>query len=658
MSARVAAIAPTLVLAALAYACSNAPGPTSDAGTDADAAGPPGVVAAHSSAMAITKDGSTLFVVNPDSDSISIVDVASRTLKSEVLLAGAHPQPDGNGNFAPAVMPRALALSADEKTVFVSGERSGKVHAVDVASATATGSIAVGAEPAGLVVSPDGASVYVACAQDYIVAKVDAASLVVKGTVPVASQPWALGWSNDGTVLYVSQFLTAGVTAIDPNAMTAKPPFVIPDVANRGDARLAHGQPRGLYDVASRPGMPETWVALTLLGTDTAQPALNFESTAFATLVVLNPDGSEQQFLSIDAQDVAGVNGAFADVVSGPHAIAFTKDGAYALMVDTNSEDVLVVDAVHHIESSLLRPIPGHQPEAIAFSPDETHAYLEERNTNDVVVLDVTRTDSGLTLAVDGAPITTVASDPMPTQMRFGQHLFYSANSDEYPLTTNHWIACATCHMEGRSDAVTWRFAQGPRDTPTNAGGLLGTGLLFRTADRQVVQDYWRTINTEQGGRFGDGTDPGIKTLLDAIANYANFGIPAPIPPTTDPTLVAQGQTIFQTSCASCHSGPRYTDSGNNNPTLDLTMPNLHNVGTCVTNGPYNDVAHTDIDGDPRDGCSFDTPSLTGVWSTPPYLHDGSAVTLADAAARMAAYTQTTLSAQDMNALVEYLKSL
>ncbi len=90
----------------------------------------------------------------------------------------------------------------------------------------------------------------------------------------------------------------------------------------------------------------------------------------------------------------------------------------------------------------------------------------------------------------------------MPAQLRLGQKLFYSANSDDVPLTQNHWVACATCHLEGRSDAVTWHFAQGPRDTPSNAGGLLDTGFLFRTADRTQVQDYWKTINVEQGGHF------------------------------------------------------------------------------------------------------------------------------------------------------------
>src|SRR5262249_12942532 len=156
-----------------------------------------------------------------------------------------------------------------------------------------------------------------------------------------------------------------------------------------------------------------------------------------------------------------------------------------------------------HVELSVLRPLPGHMPEGIALSPDDAFAYVDQRNTGDVAVVRIDRSGpQGIALSVDGDTIPRFSADPMPSELRLGQHLSNSANSDESPITKNHWIACATCHMEGRSDAVTWRFAQGPRDTPSNAGGMLGTGFLFRTADRRSVQDYSETINVEQGGRF------------------------------------------------------------------------------------------------------------------------------------------------------------
>jgi len=126
--------------------------------------------------------------------------------------------------------------------------------------------------------------------------------------------------------------------------------------------------------------------------------------------------------------------------------------------------------------------------------------------------------------------------------------------------------------------------------------------------------------------------------------------------------------------CGNCHSGPAKTDSGAGNPGLDLTGPVvatlksggvlLHDVGTCVTTGPWTDVAHVDILGNPRDGCSFDTPALRGLSDSAPYLHDGSAASLGDVLPSMlkavAAPGQAAPSLQpaDQVALIEYLRSL
>jgi cytochrome c peroxidase len=295
------------------------------------------------------------------------------------------------------------------------------------------------------------------------------------------------------------------------------------------------------------------------------------------------------------------------------------------------------------------------------------------------VAVAITRSAAGVVVTPDGDAFPTLASDPMPATLRLGQRLFNSANSDQLPLTQNHWVACASCHLEGRSDAVTWKFAQGPRDTPSNAGGVLDTGFLFRTADRNQVQDYWRTINIEQGGHF-DIANSSQKTLLDALAAFVNNALPTPVPPTTDSThtlqgqalsdLRAQGQAVFtQIGCAACHSGPALTDSGAGNPTLDLTGPVvstqtpggvlLHDVGTC-SQGDYMDVDHEDILGDARAACAFDTPALRGLVDSAPYLHDGSAASLDDVVPVMlqAVTPPTTLSADQQKALVEYLRSL
>ena len=628
-------------------------------------AGPlgPAPTAAHSSPIAISSDGSKLFVANPDLDSVSIIDLGTRALTHEVLLTGAHPvSADDGGSFTPAVMPRELALTPDGKTLLVTGERSSKLYRIDIASGNVTDSLTTCSEPAGVLASSDGKDAFVACSNDDRVVRVNLDSFQLDATAMVPRKPWGLAESSDGK-LRVTHLLGPGVSLIDPSSFSLVTTWPVPDVPPRGDKRLAHGQVRGLYDAAECPGSGDLWVVHMMLGTDTPQPDLDFESTAFPTLSVLHQDGTLVHQLSTDAQDIPGIDGAFDDIVSGPRALAFTRDGDFALMLDADSEDILAVDTHRNRQAAILRPLPGHLQEGIVLSPDDTHAYIVERNTLDVAVIDVTREGNDLELAVDGDPISLTASDPMPASIRLGQQLFFSANSDEVPITTNHWVSCATCHIEGRSDAVTWLFAQGPRDTPTNAGGMNGTGFLFRTADRNKVQDYWHTINIEQGGHFNP-SDPLLSPLLDAIASYVNGGLPAPIPPTTDPTKVAAGLALFSSQdvgCIGCHAGPRHTDSGTGNPTLDLAgTVLLHDVGTCVTTGLFPDVAHEDVNGDPRAACMFDTPSLTGVYDSAPYLHDGSAATLRDVLIQTRGHMGNTsaLSDADLDNLVEYLKSL
>jgi cytochrome c peroxidase len=446
----------------------------------------------------------------------------------------------------------------------------------------------------------------------------------------------------------------------------------VPDRGPETDPTEPHGLVRGIYDVAPRPGTDELWVAHIMLGTDTPQPALVFNNTVFPALSILDGTGNQVARLSVQAN--VGDNGAFGDVVSGPRSLTFSQDGRYAFVVDADSEDVLVVDAVNRVEATLVRPLPGHLPEGIIGYGSEI--YVQERNTEDVVAFKVQGDDgdgSALAITQDGDPIPSLSTDPM-SSLRLGQKLFYSANSDDEPLTQNHWVACATCHLEGRSDAVTWLFQQGPRDTPTNAGGLLDTGFLFRTADRSKVQDYWKTIDVEQGGDFAP--NGAQQPLLDALAAYVNYAIPAPIPPTTDEahqlqgsalaSLRTQGETLFQQiGCVMCHFGPAKTDSGSGNPTLDLSGPILlHDVGTCVTSGPWPDVSHDDIAGDPRAACAFDTPALRGLVDTAPYLHDGSAAKLEDVLPSMlrasvpANATPPVLTPAQEQALVEYLRSL
>jgi mono/diheme cytochrome c family protein len=393
----------------------------------------------------------------------------------------------------------------------------------------------------------------------------------------------------------------------------------------------------------------------------TPQPELDFESTVFPTISTVAADGSAEGQRLVFTPNLPGAKGSFADSVSGPRAVAFTPDGKLALVAMGQSEDVMVFDVEARVEIGLVRPLPSAMLEGIIIDHTGKRAYVDGRNTHDITVLKIDATSPTVPAAVDGEAIERLTVDPMPAALRHGQRLFYTANSAAFPITRNFWVACASCHIEGGSDAVTWLFKEGPRDTPSNAGGPINTGFLLRQGLRSDVNQYDKTIQVEQGGTY-TLDQPSQKADLDALATYVNFGISLPqnpyLAPGGKPTAAqSRGEKTFNAVCLSCHGGPFYTDSALGNDGLDFTKAIvLHDVGTCMKTGSYPDKPATDVLGQAHTACDFDTPTLRGVFATAPYFHDGSARTLLDVVKRLP--PSAALPAADQADLVEYLQTL
>ncbi len=620
-----------------------------------------------SSTIAMTSDDRALWVVNPDADSVSVIDPSTRALVAEIALGSAPPAVDPTTQrYEPSVKPRALAILPGDKKVYVAGQTANQVYVVDAMQRRVVTSIVVGAEPTGIVAAPDGRAIYVVSHEAATVSKIDPRSDQVVATLDVGEHPWGASVSADGKWLYVSQFLLhPGLTVIDTSRFAVRNTVELaeqpPDAAN---GKLApNGVARGVYAAVPRPVGGDVWMPHLLLAVKTAEPDLDFQSTVFPTVSTLAPDGmAEAKRLLFKPLQVAGASGAFNDVVSGPRALAFTPDGKLALMANSGSEDVIAFDGETGNERVLVRPLAAALLEGITVDHAGTHAYVDGRNTHNVVVLDLAPDDPLDPVTVDGDPIERLDADPMPEQLRLGQRLFYSANSAALPLTQNFWVSCSSCHLEGQTDAVTWLFLVGPRDTPSNAGGPSNTGFLLRQALRNSVLDYDTTINLEQGGFF-HRADATQKPLLDALAAFVNQAIPFPQNPNRAPdgTLTPQqmhGEELFQQNCRTCHTGDYLTDSGSGNPTLDLDGPiALHDIGTCDVGGAFPDEpAPDEVVGKMHTACDFDTPTLRGVFATAPYFHDGSAATLTDVVERLPA--AGGLAAEDKAALVEYLKTL
>jgi YVTN family beta-propeller protein len=638
-----------------------------------------------SRALALSADGKELWVVNPDSDSVSVIDTASRSLVQEILLTGTRPTLDPTTmRYDPPVMPRALAIDDVVGKVYVTGEMSSQVYVLDETAKTVKTSFAVGAEPTAVVASPDGRTVYVVSHQAALVSKIDTATDQVVAMLSVQQFPWGASLRADGSALYVTHFLTQpAVTTIDTASFTVRSVSALADqpADPAGNTKIPNGKVRGAYAVVPRPDTGELWVPHLLLAVGTFQTpadpappsALQFDNTVFPTISRLPAGGgtttSRVLFQPLGA---VGFTGNFTDSCSGPRDVAFTPDGKLALLALGQSEDVMVFDATTGDEVQLVRPLSkgtnfASMLEGIVVDATGTTAYVSGRNSHNVAVLTIAQSAGGPNVQVADF-VDTLMTDPMPTNLRQGQRLFYSANSADFPITQNFWVACSSCHLEGRSDAVTWIFEQGPRDTPSNVGGPINTGFLFRQATRNTVVQYDATIRKEQGGAF-DRTDVAQLPQLQALSDYVNYAIPLPPNPNAPgsgglTTAEAHGKTLFDASCGSCHAGPFFTDSGSGNPTLDFNgTVVLHDtssigLGTCVTTGPTPDVSAMDDNTPPdtRMPCDFDTPTLRGIFASPPYFHDGSAATLGDVVARLP--QSKNLSASDQSDLVSYLQTL
>jgi mono/diheme cytochrome c family protein len=199
------------------------------------------------------------------------------------------------------------------------------------------------------------------------------------------------------------------------------------------------------------------------------------------------------------------------------------------------------------------------------------------------------------------------------------------------------------------------------------AFGLLGLDKATFTGDGDTAHEpagpvaYWnRYVGVTQMGGHGsfsdsrtgvnvtNGTDDRISSKLEGLQEY-QLSLPAPTPPagSFDPTAATRGQALFagKASCASCHSGPEFTDAN----------ARLHPPGDAM--------GEPEAPGIPSYASrsatkQYRTAPLKGAWQHPPYFHNGSAATLTDVVNTYNTRRSLGLTPAEVGDLVEYLKSL
>lgn len=152
--------------------------------------------------VAISPDGSQVFVIAQNSSTLSVVSSATNTITRTISLG---------------FMPTGLAVGADGATIFVTDYFANRVVAV-TSTGTIVGSAAVGSGPIGVAYAPSIRTLYVADQNANTVSVINAAnpsSMSVIATIPVASTPRFLAVSPDGTEVWVPSQGSSTVSIID-----------------------------------------------------------------------------------------------------------------------------------------------------------------------------------------------------------------------------------------------------------------------------------------------------------------------------------------------------------------------------------------------------------------------------------------------------------
>jgi YVTN family beta-propeller protein len=134
----------------------------------------------------------------------------------------------------------------------VPNQGSGTVSVVDLATRTVVREIAVGAAPFGLAFSTDGRFAYVGTTDALSV--VDTVALTVTRTIPLGGAPAGMAMAPDGHVLYVTA-ASGGVLPVDPATGSVGAP--IPTGAGAYDVEFsADGATAWVVDTGSNDVRP------------------------------------------------------------------------------------------------------------------------------------------------------------------------------------------------------------------------------------------------------------------------------------------------------------------------------------------------------------------------------------------------------------------
>ena len=156
-------------------------------------------------ALAVTPDQRFVYVPSHDAAHLDIIDIATNTVVQTV------PVPPN---------PHWVTFTPDGKVAYVADHESNVLSVLDTASNTVVQTINVGTSPHSVAVSPDGKQVAVVCFDSNDLYFIDTATNQVVGRVPVGTNPQDVTYAPDGRYLYTANVDAGTVSVVDTQTRT------------------------------------------------------------------------------------------------------------------------------------------------------------------------------------------------------------------------------------------------------------------------------------------------------------------------------------------------------------------------------------------------------------------------------------------------------
>ncbi len=569
-------------------------------------------------------------------------------------------RPPLTGEHLVYASPVEMVFSRDGARLYVLCQGSDEIRVLDPQHGyDAIKRISVGHVPRGLSLSADGARVFVANSWDDTISVIDARTLAVTATWNVGAEPSSVAEDRGGRFLFVPNRISDDIAVLDAKTGLEEKRLeagrgasyiaASPD-GNREYVTHVYPNPNTEDTIDGDRGIPHAEITVIDAGRAVVVDRIRLNGLAHEFHVAISRDGRLGVMADLHPKNLVPLahlehGGAFADTLtlfgldvgkpvevpldeldryaSRPFGVAISPDMSRIFVSCEGSEAVLAIDTARLLRFARTHPgsnaedlaasanyvlsrIPvGHDPRGVVFTPDGGKVLVANRLDDTISVIDArsNRVVNTIRLATPGRI----------SVLRHGEQTFYTSH-----YSFQGQIGCANCHIDSTFDGLTWdlepdgfgrdivdnRLIEDLRGTEPFKWNGKNPNLPTECGPRTEMY-FWRSEN------YDDLTLTDLVTYIRSIPLRPNrWRLPnGQLTPAQE-----HGKALFERAtdklsqpiplenrCSYCHSGPK----GTSQKSFD--------VGTKKA---------TDNSG------LLDTPQLTNIALTAPYLHDGSAKTL------------------------------